>query len=138
MTAFRFRHLPVTGELDNTQNFEQLQAIITDLEAKVADSGWVAPTLLNSWTNLGGANVNVGYRKQGNVVRFRGFVTGGVSGKELFALPAGFRPTGTIGPVGSGEGPGTASHFTITAAGAVTITSAGTVAGLDGVTFTVD
>jgi hypothetical protein len=31
-----FRHLPVTSELDVTENFEQLQSILEELKRKIA------------------------------------------------------------------------------------------------------
>jgi hypothetical protein len=55
-----------------------------------ADSGWVAPTLLNSWKNCGGSQATAAYRKQGNTVRLRGAIESGASTSIAFVLPEGF------------------------------------------------
>lgn len=62
----------------------------------VTDSGWQNASLLNGWTNFGGAYSTCAYRKIGNQVSLRGMVTGGTStdGTPVFTLPAGFRPPG--------------------------------------------
>jgi hypothetical protein len=116
-----------------------LEAKVAALEAKLADSGWIAPVLLNSWVNLGGSRVLCGYRKQGNIVRLRGTINTGASGTEAFVLPVGFRPTGLVEPASSAQGSGTASHVEVAAAGGVVVSfSSGPNAVLDGVTFTTD
>ena len=85
------------------------------------DTGWVAPTLTNGWTNVGGALVPAGWRQTGNMVQPRGAVQGGTNGLAVFTLPAGARPpaTHTYGVNG-----GTVQ---VTAAGAVTASGAGIV-----------
>lgn len=54
---------------------------------------WIAPTLLNSWTNFGGGTAPAGYRKEGEWVYLRGVVDGSVSTDVIiFTLPVGYRP----------------------------------------------
>ncbi|CAH8716864.1 hypothetical protein M5W83_20120 [Paenibacillus thiaminolyticus] len=54
---------------------------------------WITPTLLSGWGSLG-PHFEAGYRKENELVRFRGRVKGGTatSGTLLFKLPAGYRP----------------------------------------------
>ena len=53
--------------------------------------GWVAPTLLNSWTQY--SNYTVGYMKDAiGFVHLRGMVEGGTPPSTVFVLPVGFRP----------------------------------------------
>jgi hypothetical protein len=55
---------------------------------------FIAPTLINSWTNNGGSAQIAGYKRTpGGVVTLRGAVGGGVLGSVIFTLPAGFRPS---------------------------------------------
>lgn len=82
---------------------ERMAAEIADLKARLAalesrqtrlrTTAWVAPTLLNGWSNLGGLTAPAGYRIVGGVVWLRGVVTGGTTtvGTTIFTLPAGFR-----------------------------------------------
>lgn len=54
---------------------------------------WQAPTLLNSWTNYGGAYPPVGYWKDSfGVVYVRGAVKNGSLNVPVFTLPEGYRP----------------------------------------------
>jgi hypothetical protein len=59
-----------------------------------ADTGWITPTLLNSWTNYGSGWNTAGYRKIAGIVYLKGLVTGGTQGTVVYNLPAGFRPIG--------------------------------------------
>ena len=61
----------------------------TSWETLVGDTGWITPTLLNSWVVSGGTTVK--YRRLNGVVYIVGRVTDG-SG-TIFNLPVGFRPT---------------------------------------------
>lgn len=52
---------------------------------------WIEPTLLNGWSNSGGANATLKYYKDiFGVVRVEGVVKGGES-SVLFVLPVGYR-----------------------------------------------
>jgi hypothetical protein len=54
---------------------------------------WIAPTLLNGWTNAGGANAPVGYRINPMTWRTecRGVAISGTENQPAFVLPAGYR-----------------------------------------------
>lgn len=53
----------------------------------------IAPTLLNSWVNSGGATPPAGYWKDSDgVVHLQGRITGGAAPSIAFTLPAGYRP----------------------------------------------
>lgn len=67
------------------------------VEAAIADSGWIAPTLLNSWVNFGSTFDTAAYRKIGEVVYVRGLIKSGTttSGTTIFTLPSGYRPSAT-------------------------------------------
>ena len=57
------------------------------------DTGWIAPTLLNSWVNYGGSHAIAGYRKIGMVVYLRGLLKNGSAANAVFfTLPSGYRP----------------------------------------------
>ena len=60
------------------------------------DSGWTAPSLLNSWVNYDTSFAPaVGYRKTSdNLVVIRGLVKNGAIGNAVFNLPSGYRPSG--------------------------------------------
>lgn len=71
---------------------------IENMLAIMSGSGisWIAPTLLNSWVNVGGTAQVAQYRKVGNRVYLRGVVQNGTS-SPIFILPAGYRPAYDIG-----------------------------------------
>lgn len=54
---------------------------------------WIAPTLLNSWTNAGGPNAPGGYRINPltGKTEHRGVLIGGIENQPAFVLPAGYR-----------------------------------------------
>jgi hypothetical protein len=58
-------------------------------------SGFNAPTLLNSWANVGGTNAVAGFRKnqKSDCIELKGYVTGGSTGTVAFTLPVGCRPS---------------------------------------------
>lgn len=62
------------------------------------DTGWITPTLLNSWSNLGSGYVAARYRRLNGIVYVQGTVTGGTvtSGTNILNLPAGFRSSATM------------------------------------------
>lgn len=67
-------------------------ALVTDF-----DTGWVAPTLTDSWVNFGGGYSPAGYRmRPDGSIALRGLVKDGTLGPaaRVFDLPAGYRPTG--------------------------------------------
>jgi hypothetical protein len=57
------------------------------------DSGWTAPTMLNSWVNYDTASYPAcGYRKIDTRVFLRGLIKNGTSTLAVFTLPVGYRP----------------------------------------------
>lgn len=86
------------GDTTHAPSADAVFDALAGKQATIADSGWIAPTLLNSWVNFGGGYSTVGYRKVGSLVTIRGLVKGGVTtdGTEIFTLPAGFRPPATV------------------------------------------
>lgn len=84
-------------------------------------SVWTAPTLINSWTNIGGGFRPAQYRKVGDIVYIRGVINGGVLGATAFVLPLGFRPLGDGGatPLHLPGGGGTYCDITVFADGSV-------------------
>ena len=104
------------------------------------DSGWITPSLLNSWAAGGSAPQ---YRLIGNNVRLRGSVTTGSTGTEAFALASGFRPSSGYTlvqiPIANSTS-GDSAQITITVATGATAPffTGGATVYLDGVTFPVD
>lgn len=62
------------------------------------DTGWIEPTPLAPWANLGG-NEPYGYRRKDGVVYHRGIITGGIANQAWVFLPDGFRPKTTSAQV---------------------------------------
>jgi hypothetical protein len=57
-------------------------------------TGWVPPTLGNSWSNLGSGNQVAAYQLLANgTLEIHGVITGGTTGTPIFNLPIGTRPT---------------------------------------------
>lgn len=107
--------------------------------AGAQDSGWIAPSLTNSWTSL----IAPAYRLRANEVMLRGEIASGSSGTSAFTLPVGYRPAtaDTASPIGTGTGSAFVLGFlNISTAGAVVVSFFGsvTLVSLDGVIFTVD
>lgn len=65
-----------------------------DVSARAAGpEDWIAPTLLNSWVNFGGAHQVAQYRRYGDTCFVRGVVKSGTVGfVPVFVLPADYRP----------------------------------------------
>lgn len=77
----------VAGGFSRKITFESLQALLNGHGA-----AWTAPTLLNSWANIGGTEQVAQYRKVGSRVDVRMAVQNG-TGSPIFTLPDGCRPT---------------------------------------------
>jgi hypothetical protein len=109
-------------------------------QATIADSGWIAPTLLNGWVNFGGGFTNAGYRKVGSRVFIRGSLKDGTTTSltAVLALPAGYRPTADC--VFVGWNVTSAYRVTVRATGSVEIASVTSSAfiSIDGISFFVD
>jgi len=61
------------------------------LAAVIDDSGWAAPTLLNSWASFGGSLQTPRYRRINGYVHIEGIIKAGTI-NTIFTLPVGFRP----------------------------------------------
>ncbi len=105
------------------------------------DSGWIAPTLGNSWVNYGGTFQVAQYRKHGDVVRLRGVIKSGTINALAFDLPSGFIPPADLQFATTSAGAyGTLLIYgaTNSAAGAVIPGSGSNVSFFLGCEFTVD
>src|ERR1700751_699719 len=90
----KLRHLPA-GTIPVTQNFEQLQKLLTTEKWKLISTlGYK-----NSWTDFEVGKRLGEYRKDefGNV-ELRGVIKGGESGKAVFVLPVGYGPKANVSP----------------------------------------
>jgi hypothetical protein len=77
-------------DVDFWQDTNAVGAVVSPI------SDWIAPTLLNGWTNLGGGSQVAQYRRVGDRVDVRFVIRGGTA-LELFQLPIGYRPAADIG-----------------------------------------
>lgn len=115
----------------NDEVIKTLSEAIRNLNAKIdkyaklktALQNWVAPTLLNSWANTGGAYQVAGYWKDtdGNV-HLRGRVTGGAFPSVIFTLPTGYLPEAT-------------GSFTVPTGAVVDVAANGNVSAISGTTY---
>lgn len=77
--------VPTAGSVVSTTTFG------TPVADNMADSGWIAVTFQNSWSNFTGG-YTAKYRRIGNRVMLQGIIQGGTSGTTAFTLPSGFVP----------------------------------------------
>jgi hypothetical protein len=114
------------------------------LSAGAQDSGWIVPSLGNSWTTgAGGSGHQAQYRLTGNVVRLAGYLTGGSSGTTAWTLPSGYHPVSPFLLALSGAGNGSSLvnfYVSVSYTGVVQPVFSGTLSNLylDGLSFTVD
>jgi len=65
----------------------------TKLDLIITAGAWIAPTLLNGWSNYGSGYAPVGYFKDSSgVVHLRGIILPGTLYSIIFDLPSGYRP----------------------------------------------
>ena len=82
-------YTPIVGDIVSCVNYASDLLV---LGAIGAAGPWIAPTLLNSWANVGGGFATAGYYKDAaGIVHLRGLVTSGAA-STIFNLPAGYRP----------------------------------------------
>jgi hypothetical protein len=82
------------------------------------------PAFQNSWVNYGAPYPNTRFKKINGVVWVEMAVKSGLTGAAVFTLPAGYRPSGTVGGVWLWEANGdTLINVTIAANGVVAIVS---------------
>lgn len=75
----------------NISLLENLNATLKTLDITTKDD-WIAPTLTNSWVNLGSSNTAAGYRKRFGMTEIRGTIASGTLTAAAFTLPVGYRP----------------------------------------------
>jgi hypothetical protein len=150
-------HKVITDHRDSTRNFEVLAPVVdqtttttSSLERKVASlqstvaiGAWIAFTLSASLEAGGGYEPAARVEMNGTVVRFRGLpkVKAGkevAGGATMFTLPAGQRPTKTVGMVATTVGG--KIHYVQVATNGETTLGVGSLAAaeelwLDGMTF---
>lgn len=110
------------------------------------DTGWLTLPVQGDWTSYPGPPYFAGaYRLQGNIVRLRGSIGGGLSGTEPFLMPVGTRPGATIAfnPMvyDSDSGvsvPGGFISIASTGAGNAVYAAGTTSIFLDGISYSVD
>lgn len=83
-----------------------LQAEMRDVRAallnrvRLDDTGWLDPTLLNSWEqyDAAGGHLRARYRLRAGLVHIQGLVKLGTTtvGTPIFNVPAGMRPSGIL------------------------------------------
>ena len=100
------------------------------------DSGWQTPTLNSGWTNE--ASNSIQYRLKGSTVYFKGRANSTGTGLTLFTLPVGYRPVTSMNFIC--DGAAASFRVNITAVGAVSIFTAGSVSllSLANATFLID
>jgi hypothetical protein len=101
------------------------------------DSGWITPSLTNSWTD---SNVPPAYRKIANRVTLRGNLStaaGGSTGTSAFAIPSGYQPAIIATLVAASPG-ATAAYVTASTGLIVAWTGSSTYLSLDGMTYLTD
>lgn len=103
--------------------------------APVTAAAWVAPTLINSWANLGSGFETAEYLKDPfGFVHLKGVIVGGATGSIAFTLPAGFRPGATT--LNAAGGSAVVVDVEIAPEGNVTpFFASGVNIGLSGITF---
>lgn len=118
------------------QSIRNLDSRLRDLasrEAKIPHS--TAPTLLNSWANVGGAYATAGYHSWDKHIHLKGRVSGGSVPSDVFVLPADYRPAATLSFAVVGNG--AFAVVDVEADGSVRAISGTSPISLDGITFRV-
>lgn len=122
---------PTAAAGTNTTQIATTAYVVTALTPEA----FVAPTLLNSWVNFGGAfNVAGYYKDPFGIVHLRGLVKSGVVGSPIFTLPAGYRPTAT--EIFATDSNAALGQISVNSSGDVTLGFGSNVyASIDGMTF---
>jgi hypothetical protein len=123
-----------TNIAKSVENLKESTQGIRELINSFDNDKWIAPTLINSFVNVGGAFPTVGYYKDPNgVVRLRGRIATGASGASPFTLPIGFRPSTTkTFPIVSNNVFG---YVTIANTGVINVFGSATYYALDSISF---
>lgn len=112
--------LPALSPVVSGQYVAVLAAGADRLILGAVSTPWTALTLTNSWTNTSGFQTGQ-YRRVGDMVHLRGYLTAGTNGASAFTLPAGFRPPASFDvPVASytgGSPAASAAHLFVQSTG---------------------
>ena len=107
-------------------------------KANKQQEAWIAPTLLNGWTNFNISNFPHAsfYKSEVGKVDTQGLVTGGASSTVAFVLPTGYRPSKTL-HLQAMQTNGVSTHITVFPSGSVSIffTGTPTYVSLTGISF---
>jgi len=133
----RLRHAASATTIP-TASIDQLQ-VLTYLRGVVPtdDTGWLVPTLTNSWSSISSGR-SVRYRRINGIVYLRGMCSGGTT-TSVMVLPAGFRPAIDSRTLQQSTDSGTtAVAVVITAATGQIAASTGTQPSFDHISFPAD
>lgn len=119
--------------------FATVARLKAELDRRQTSEAWIAPTLLNSWTNLGAPYAGAGYYKDPlGRVHLRGVVKNGTSGEgvAIFILPTGYIPANRHMFASIG-GANSLARIDVETTGRVsaTVVSNNTFLSLDGISF---
>lgn len=135
--------IPLTADFSGSVvvSLREMGAAETIPPANLAPEAVIAPSLINSWANIGAPYRNAGYWKDGfGMVHLQGAIKTGAGNTVAFILPAGYRPSATVALAPSykvGQN-GSTCWVTIDSSGNVTCGQGGsTGTGLDGLSFRV-
>lgn len=81
-------------EVTSAKLYTRVLTVINWLLGQFGDTGWITPTLGNSWVSFdAGATFDIPqYRRFNGVVFLKGEMKSGTSNTTVFTLPAGYRP----------------------------------------------
>lgn len=106
------------------------------LDGRLNAGAWITPTLLNGWTNFGGAEQVAQYRKNADgTVSVRGVLANGAANTACFTLPTGFRPAAVERFPGYAASATTSVSTAVTTTGEVIPSHIGARVTMSGITF---
>jgi hypothetical protein len=128
------------NRVDNVEDTVAEHTTQINGKADKVQEAWIAPTLLNNWTNFAETYSQAGYFKDSfGIVHLRGFVKGGAIGSNsttdsIFHLPSAYRPPKLLYFVSASNN--ALAVITIAVTGAVNCTYGNNAwLSLDGITF---
>lgn len=113
------------------RNLDARIRFLANMEPRL--QAWQTPTLINSWSDSGGAYATAGYWKDPwGIVHLRGRITGGAFPSDAFVLPVNYRPEATQSFAVPGT---TAAVIDVEADGSVRAISGSGFVSLDSIAF---
>jgi len=98
LTIFMLNGATLTNETISSPVYSPLAAPVAPNIDWNEQEPIIAPTLTNSWVNYAGNFRSAGYWKDVNgIVHCCGIIKSGTTNNPMFTLPAGYRPSATIG-----------------------------------------